>query len=452
MEDLEELVIEAKNGNKESFSKLIVIIQKDLYKFAMLRLKNEDNVQDAIQNTILNAYLNIDQLRNTKYFKSWITRILINECNRIYRNSKKDEQLIEKYSTTTVEYTSKTLDFDSITEILDDSKKKIFELYYKEELTVKEISKKLNMSENTIKSELSRGRQKIRKSFKQASLIIIILCLLVTTSVIAISIISYIKSLFDVNSVGVKNDGVLMAIENLDWYQQIDMSYFDLGNGYKIKIEYILLDEMNLYIVFDFESEKDISKFNNISLSDLKITNENNKLICDKGNMNPEQLQLTIGDKLIEKDDNHLKSLIYMYTDSFPVSESLNISFSEITLYTKNTINTINSKVNFKIDLSEKFINRDYISYSSNESKIKKAIVTETGFYAIIETDNLETLKVKLLDENENIYPCYFNTLSSYNQSNSFQYIVIADFINTENKKLKLIISDKEIELIKDSN
>lgn len=418
----------------------------------MLRLKNEDNVQDAIQNTILNAYLNIDQLRNTKYFKSWITRILINECNRIYRNSKKDEQLIEKYSTTTVEYTSKTLDFDSITEILDDSKKKIFELYYKEELTVKEISKKLNMSENTIKSELSRGRQKIRKSFKQASLIIIILCLLVTTSVIAISIISYIKSLFDVNSVGVKNDGVLMAIENLDWYQQIDMSYFDLGNGYKIKIEYILLDEMNLYIVFDFESEKDISKFNNISLSDLKITNENNKLICDKGNMNPEQLQLTIGDKLIEKDDNHLKSLIYMYTDSFPVSESLNISFSEITLYTKNTINTINSKVNFKIDLSEKFINRDYISYSSNESKIKKAIVTETGFYAIIETDNLETLKVKLLDENENIYPCYFNTLSSYNQSNSFQYIVIADFINTENKKLKLIISDKEIELIKDSN
>lgn len=418
----------------------------------MLRLKNEDNVQDAIQNTILNAYLNIDQLRNTKYFKSWITRILINECNRIYRNSKKDEQLIEKYSTTTVEYTSKTLDFDSITEILDDSKKKIFELYYKEELTVKEISKKLNMSENTIKSELSRGRQKIRKSFRQASLIIIILCLLVTTSVIAISIISYIKSLFDVNSVGVKNDGVLMAIENLDWYQQIDMSYFDLGNGYKIKIEYILLDEMNLYIVFDFESEKDISKFNNISLSDLKITNENNKLICDKGNMNPEQLQLTIGDKLIEKDDNHLKSLIYMYTDSFPVSKSLNISFSEITLYTKNTINTINSKVDFKIDLSEKFINRDYISYSSNESKIKKAIVTETGFYAIIETDNLETLKVKLLDENENIYPCYFNTLSSYNQSNSFQYIVIANFINTENKKLKLIISDKEIELIKDSN
>ena len=127
------------------------------------------------------------------------------------------------------------------------------------------------MSENTIKSELSRGRQKIRKSFKQASIIILILCLLVTTSVIAISIISYIKSLFDVNSVGAKNDGVLMAIENLDWYQQVEMSYIDLGNGYKIKAEYLLIDEMNLYLVFDFQSEEDISKFNNISISDLKL-------------------------------------------------------------------------------------------------------------------------------------------------------------------------------------
>lgn len=102
----------------------------------MSRLKDEDNVQDAIQNTILNAYLNIEKLRNTKYFKSWITRILINECNRIYRNSKKDEKLLEKYSSNTVQCTSKALDFDSIIEILDDSKKKIFELYYKDELTV----------------------------------------------------------------------------------------------------------------------------------------------------------------------------------------------------------------------------------------------------------------------------------------------------------------------------
>lgn len=90
----------------------------------MSRLKDEDNVEDAVQNTIFNAYLNIEKLRNTKFFKSWIIRILINECNRIYRNFKKDEQLLEKCSNNTIEYTSKILEFDDIIEILDENKKK----------------------------------------------------------------------------------------------------------------------------------------------------------------------------------------------------------------------------------------------------------------------------------------------------------------------------------------
>lgn len=453
IESIEELVIQAKNGSDESYSKLILLIKEDLYRIARLRLNNnEENAQDAVQNTIFNAYVNINKLRNNRYFKTWITRILINECNSIYRNSKKDEQLLEKYSNNTVEYTEETLNFDNIIEILDDRKEKIFDLFYKQEFTVKEISKILNMSENTIKSELNRGRNKIRESFKHVSIIILILCLFITTSVIAISIISYIKSLFNVNSVGANNDGVLMAIENLDWYQQVDMKYIDLGNGYKIRLDYLLMDEMNLYLVFDFQSEENISKFNNISLYDLKITNENDEIICNRGNIIPEQVQISIGDKLIERDNNHMKSLVYMYTDSFPASRTLNISFSNITLYTKKSNNTIETNANFKIDLSEKFLNRKCTSYSSNNTKIKKAIVTETGFYAIIETDNLETVKANLLDENNNIYQCYFHALSYYNESNSFQYVVIANFNNTDNnEKLKLTISNEEIELIKNN-
>lgn len=448
---MEELVIQAKNGNKESYSQLIILIQKDLYKIASSILDNESDIQDAIQNTVIKAYLNVQKLRNNRYFKTWITRILINECNIICRNCKKDEKLLEKFSST-VEISSDTfLDFDTIINILDENKKKIFELYYKDGLTIKEISKMLNINENTIKSELSRGRQKIKKSFKQVSIIVLILCLFITTSVIAISIISYIKNLFEINSIGAENDGVLMAIENLDWYQQVNMQYIDLRDGYKIRLDYLLMDEMNLYLVFDFQSEENIGKFNNISLYDLNITNENGEIICDRGNMVLNQVQMSIGDKLIEKDNNHMKSLIYMYTDSFPFSKALNISFSNITLYTKKSTSTIEANVNFKIDLSEKFVNRKYISYSSNDTKIKKAIVTETGFYAIIETDNLEAVKANLLDENNNIYQCYFNTLSSYNECNSFQYIVIANFNNTENEKLKLTISNEEIELIKNN-
>lgn len=446
---IEELVKQSKNGNKESFSQLIVLIQSDLYRIAMSRLGDENNVQDAIQNTILSAYININQLRNNKYFKTWITRILINECNRLYKNSKKDSVILEKYSNTIKEDSDLTLDFDSIVGILDEKSKKIFELYYKDELTIKEISKKLNINQNTIKSELSRGRNKIKKSFKNVSIIILILCLFITTSVIAISIIGYIKDLFETNSIGAKNDGLLMAIENLDWYQQIDMQYIDLGNGYKIKFDYLSLDEMNLYLVLEFESETDISKFNNISLNDLKITNENNEVICDRKNVLSDQAKRTIGDKLIENDSHHMQSLIYMYTDAFPPSKTLNISISEITLYRKKDRCLITTNTNFKIDVSEKFLNGNYISYVSNDNIIKKSIVTNTGFYAIVKTKNINGSKIALLDENNNSYNCYYYTLVSYDESSIPEYLIISNFYDTENKRLRLKISDKEFELIK---
>lgn len=447
IENIEELVMQSKNGSKESYSELIVLIQQDLFRVAMSRLGNEENVKDAIQNTIFSAYLNIKKLRNNAYFKTWITKILINECNRIYKNSKKEDELLENFANVNLKYTDTSLNFDSIISILDENKKKIFELYYKDELTVKQISKKLNMSENTIKSELSRGRQQIKKSFKEVSIIIIILCLFITTSVIAISIINYIKSLFNVNPVGAENDGVLMAIENLDWYQEVDMSYIDLGNGYKIKAEYFLMDEMNLYLVFDFESEKDISNFNNVSLYDLKIENEYGEVICDRGNILLEQSQMAIGDKLIEKSSHHMKSLIYMYTDSFPISKTLNISFSNITLYTKKSINTLDCTVNFKIDLSDKFINRKYTYYNSNDVKVSKALITETGFYAIIETDDFMLENIKLLDEYNNVYNCYVHTLSKYNDSSVHKYIVISNFNNIDSKNLKLKFDNKDFEL-----
>ena len=83
---IEELVKLAKNGDKDAYTKLILLIKEDMFKVARARLNNEDDIHDAVQNTIINAYVNITKLRNNQYFKTWVTRILINECNRIYKN------------------------------------------------------------------------------------------------------------------------------------------------------------------------------------------------------------------------------------------------------------------------------------------------------------------------------------------------------------------------------
>ena len=271
--ELENLVEKVKSGNKEAYSELIEYVYNDLYKFALSRLGNEADAQDALQETFINAYLSIHKLKDNKLFKSWITKILINECNHIYKNHKKKIEILDKYTTfgKTADYLDDNLSFQEMLEHLDETQKKIFSLYYDDRLSIKQIANLLNLNENTIKTALHRGRMKIKKAYKPATLLILILCVLITTTVIAVSIISYIKSLFEINSVGIENRGIVMAIEHLDWFQEIEMDYIDMNDGYKVKVEYLLLDEMNLYMVFDITSENDISKFTDVAFPEKAI-------------------------------------------------------------------------------------------------------------------------------------------------------------------------------------
>lgn len=60
-----------------------------MYKVAKAILKNDDDVADAMQETILTCWEKIDSLKKEDYFKTWMIRILINQCNSIYRKRKK---------------------------------------------------------------------------------------------------------------------------------------------------------------------------------------------------------------------------------------------------------------------------------------------------------------------------------------------------------------------------
>ena len=85
---MEELIQKAKNGDKEAFTTIMLSLEKDLYKIAKTRLKNDDDIYDAIQETIIEAFKSIKKLKNTEAFKTWIIRILINKTNDIFRRKK----------------------------------------------------------------------------------------------------------------------------------------------------------------------------------------------------------------------------------------------------------------------------------------------------------------------------------------------------------------------------
>lgn len=169
---MNELVKKAKKGNKEAFTQLIIEIENELYKIAKLRLQSNYDIDEAIQETMLQAFKSIKKLKHEEYFKTWIIRILINNCNKIYRKNGKKEVLLNDLSqelndtTNNIEKIDTILNFYNIIRVLNYEERVIIVLYYMEDFTNKEISKILNMNENTVKSKLLRAKSKLKKFYK----------------------------------------------------------------------------------------------------------------------------------------------------------------------------------------------------------------------------------------------------------------------------------------------
>lgn len=448
---IKNLIVKAINGDKEAFDELALSMKNYLYHEAKTKLYNSQDVEDAVQSTLYVAYKEIHTLRTPYGFKSWITTILYNQCYKICKDDIKHKKVIQKMSkyARVAEPEFDIDEFDNLIQGLSDKEKNIIELLCRKDLTYKQVAKKLNMNESTVKYYAKTRFSMLKELLDKRTVIIFILCFFIVGVVSAITLISYLKRAVSTEDVGVNNDGVLMAIENLDWYQQVDMDYKDLGDGYRIKMEHLSMDEMCLYMIFDLESDKDISNLTDVSLSDLKIINENSDVICDKNNMNIEQYARVFGSRLIENNTHHAKFLIYMYTDFFPASQTLYLDFSTILLTEKTIFSTLEQRLNvsvdFEINLIKKFVDRNYITYNSADSLLKKAIISETGFYAIFDLQDFTNSVNYLLDENNTLYNCYVYTFTNFDK---LSCIVVSEFNDINNKKLKLSIFNKNFELI----
>lgn len=161
------LVKMAKNGNKEAFNKLIINYQNDLYRIAKSRLYNEDDVCDAIQDTILSAYQSIDKLVKTSSFKAWLIKILINNCNKIYQTNKNSTSLFTENDLSLSYGLESNLEFLNLMNSLSIDERTIFILYYQDSYSTKEISKILDINHNTVRSKMLRAKSKLENILKE---------------------------------------------------------------------------------------------------------------------------------------------------------------------------------------------------------------------------------------------------------------------------------------------
>ena len=145
---------------KEQFTEQILENEDMMCKVAMSMLRNENDCEDAIQSAILTAYEKLSTLKHEEYFKTWLMRILINNCNKQLRQRKKTLELAEIHavSTSSVE----EVEVRAAVESLPIKIRQVIILYYSEQFNTKEISEILKIPKGTVLSRLDKGRKLLR--------------------------------------------------------------------------------------------------------------------------------------------------------------------------------------------------------------------------------------------------------------------------------------------------
>ena len=147
--------------NKQEFTQQVMEAENSLYRVARTLSSNESDCEDAVQQAILTAYDKLDNLRNEKFFKTWLTRILINECYKIRRKSG-----------FVISFEDYTADIPSDEEIDNELRDAVFRLpiklrsvivlYYIEGYSVEETAYMLKLPQGTVKSRLHKARKLLK--------------------------------------------------------------------------------------------------------------------------------------------------------------------------------------------------------------------------------------------------------------------------------------------------
>lgn len=160
-----EVVKMAKKGDTNAIEKILLDNMQSMYRVAFGILRTEEEIADAISNTVVIVFEKIKTLRNEEFFKTWLTRILINECYKICKQNKKIIYL-ENCNQGNLTYNDTYADFETrdLIKKLDEDLREVVVLYYFENFSIKEISKIVKIPEGTVKSRLSRARKELEKT------------------------------------------------------------------------------------------------------------------------------------------------------------------------------------------------------------------------------------------------------------------------------------------------
>ncbi|MFD2566227.1 RNA polymerase sigma factor [Pseudotenacibaculum haliotis] len=154
--------LQSSRKKDRAFSELLDLYQERIYWHIRKMVLTHENANDVLQNTFIRVYRNIEKFEGKSSLLTWIFRIAYNESLRFLEKEKKRSfQSLEDVSAYQIEALKQSEYFDGdelhakllkIIEELTEKQRRVFQMKYFDDLSFREISEVLEVSENTLKS------------------------------------------------------------------------------------------------------------------------------------------------------------------------------------------------------------------------------------------------------------------------------------------------------------
>ncbi|AOM75965.1 RNA polymerase sigma factor [Pedobacter steynii] len=178
-----ELIDEVKRSHTAAFEEIFKRYWEPLFLFAHKKLKDEDDAKDVVQDVFINFWIRSSSIVITESLEKYLySSVRYELLYKISRSLKKEEKIRHYIDVVMPDFTA-SLDplqqkelfaaVDEQIDLLPDRLKQIYLLSKDENLSIKEIASMLNLSEQTVKNQLSTALKKLRVGLKEAFIIIL---------------------------------------------------------------------------------------------------------------------------------------------------------------------------------------------------------------------------------------------------------------------------------------
>lgn len=165
------------NKDYEKMEELYELYEQKIYTVAYSILNNIQQAEDAVQETFIALYQNLENIRslNTQELKRYILKIAKNKAIDSYRKNKRHAVFLEEYQREPQEVANENIEdweqslmsevqIDTLLTVLSESYRQVFKYKVFYNLTYQEISKQMGITEVNVRKQFERARKRIHNS------------------------------------------------------------------------------------------------------------------------------------------------------------------------------------------------------------------------------------------------------------------------------------------------